>query len=120
MITALYVSFPVHIPQTTSATLGVKVTDVTSSAIRCYEADDTSAGLAEVATVTAGSTVGFKADNTMGHPGVSALFWRCCRPLSILVFFCLHDPRKPIREFHQRWSWKDLVQDLGVVTVVVR
>ncbi|KAG6844377.1 hypothetical protein H0H87_007369 [Tephrocybe sp. NHM501043] len=46
------------------------VTDVTSSAIRCYELDSTSATNAGIATVTAGSTVGFKADNTMGHPGV--------------------------------------------------
>ncbi|KAG6840374.1 hypothetical protein C0991_007111, partial [Blastosporella zonata] len=45
------------------------VTDVTSSAIRCYENDSTSAASAGIATVVAGSTVGFKADNTMGHPG---------------------------------------------------
>jgi hypothetical protein len=49
-----------------------KVTDVTSQAIRCYELDSTSATQAGIATVTAGSTVGFKADNTMGHPGVRA------------------------------------------------
>ncbi|KAG6872830.1 hypothetical protein C0995_006130 [Termitomyces sp. Mi166 len=46
-----------------------KVTDVTSSAIRCYELDSTSATSAGIATVVAGSTVGFKADNVMGHPG---------------------------------------------------
>ncbi|PPQ84280.1 hypothetical protein CVT25_013218 [Psilocybe cyanescens] len=45
------------------------VTDVTSQAIRCYELDSTSATQAGIATVKAGSTVGFKADNTMGHPG---------------------------------------------------
>jgi len=45
------------------------VTDVTSSAIRCYELDSTAATSAGIATVAAGSTVGFKADNTMGHPG---------------------------------------------------
>ncbi|KAF9453132.1 lytic polysaccharide monooxygenase [Macrolepiota fuliginosa MF-IS2] len=45
------------------------VTDVTSQAVRCYELDSTSATQAGIATVAAGSTVGFKADNTMGHPG---------------------------------------------------
>lgn len=50
-----------------------QVTDVTSSAIRCYELDSTSATNAGIATVTAGSTVGFVADNTMGHPGVRVL-----------------------------------------------
>ncbi|KAG5649621.1 hypothetical protein H0H81_002800 [Sphagnurus paluster] len=45
------------------------VTDVKSSAIRCYELDSTSATSAGIATVVAGSTVGFKVDNTMGHPG---------------------------------------------------
>ncbi|KAL1733491.1 glycoside hydrolase [Schizophyllum commune] len=44
-------------------------TDVTADAIRCYELDDTIAGQTGIATVSAGSTVGFHADNTMGHPG---------------------------------------------------
>ncbi|KAL1677204.1 glycoside hydrolase family 61 protein [Schizophyllum commune] len=43
-------------------------TDVTAGAIRCYELDDTIAGQTGIATVSAGSTVGFHADNTMGHP----------------------------------------------------
>ncbi|KIY74315.1 lytic polysaccharide monooxygenase [Cylindrobasidium torrendii FP15055 ss-10] len=43
--------------------------DVTSDSIRCYELDDTSAASAGIATVSAGSNVGFKASNTMGHPG---------------------------------------------------
>ncbi|EEB89925.1 hypothetical protein MPER_11929, partial [Moniliophthora perniciosa FA553] len=45
------------------------VTDLNSQAIRCYEDSTASAGNAKIATVTAGSTVGFKASNTMGHPG---------------------------------------------------
>ncbi|KAF5382696.1 hypothetical protein D9615_003075 [Tricholomella constricta] len=45
------------------------VTDVNSNAIRCYELDSTSATSAGIASVTAGSTVGFKASNIMGHPG---------------------------------------------------
>ncbi|KAI5896241.1 uncharacterized protein SCHCODRAFT_01290255 [Schizophyllum commune H4-8] len=44
-------------------------TDVTADAIRCYELDDTIAGQTGIATVSAGSIVGFHADNTMGHPG---------------------------------------------------
>ncbi|KAF9025224.1 hypothetical protein BDZ89DRAFT_1092641 [Hymenopellis radicata] len=44
------------------------VTDVTSSAIRCYELDTTSAGAAGIATVSAGSTVGFKANQAIYHP----------------------------------------------------
>ncbi|KAL0960587.1 hypothetical protein HGRIS_005621 [Hohenbuehelia grisea] len=45
------------------------VTDVKSQAIRCYELDSSSASQTQTATVVAGSTIGFKADNTMGHPG---------------------------------------------------
>lgn len=47
-----------------------KVTDVTSSEMKCYE--NSTAAQTAIATVVAGSTVGFKADNTMGHPGVRA------------------------------------------------
>ncbi|KAG8830206.1 hypothetical protein FRC17_005233 [Serendipita sp. 399] len=46
------------------------VTDVTNQAIRCYEESYTaSAPATSIATVKAGSTVGFKANNAMGHPG---------------------------------------------------
>ncbi|KAK7054394.1 hypothetical protein VNI00_003588 [Paramarasmius palmivorus] len=45
------------------------VTDLNSQAVRCYEDSSASAGSAQIATVQAGSTVGFKASNTMGHPG---------------------------------------------------
>ncbi|KIJ56178.1 lytic polysaccharide monooxygenase [Sphaerobolus stellatus SS14] len=46
------------------------VTDVTSSEFRCYELDlVNTANQTGTATVTAGSTIGFKADNVMGHPG---------------------------------------------------
>ena len=48
-----------------------QVTDVTSDAIRCYELDSTSAGAAGIATVAAGSTVGFQSNIAMYHPGVS-------------------------------------------------
>ncbi|KAF2396036.1 fungal cellulose binding domain-containing protein [Trichodelitschia bisporula] len=43
------------------------IDDPTSPAIRCYE--DSSHQRAAVASVTAGQTLGFKASNTMGHPG---------------------------------------------------
>ncbi|TFK39096.1 glycoside hydrolase [Crucibulum laeve] len=56
------------------------VTDVTSSAIRCYELDSTSATQAGIATVAAGSTVGFKADNTMGHPGYFSAYMSPASP----------------------------------------
>jgi hypothetical protein len=43
-----------------------QVTDVTSSAFRCYELDPVNTpGQTGTATVSAGSTVGFKADNSM-------------------------------------------------------
>ncbi|KAJ3732320.1 glycoside hydrolase [Lentinula guzmanii] len=45
------------------------VTDVTSDAIRCYELDSTSAGAAGIATVVAGSTVGFQPNIDLYHPG---------------------------------------------------
>ncbi|KAG6812109.1 hypothetical protein H0H92_004338 [Tricholoma furcatifolium] len=56
------------------------VTDVTSSAIRCYELDDNSATNAGIATVVAGSTVGFHADNTMGHPGYFSAYMTPASP----------------------------------------
>ncbi|KAH7093817.1 glycoside hydrolase [Auriculariales sp. MPI-PUGE-AT-0066] len=44
-------------------------TDVTASAIRCFEDSDSVAANTSTYSVAAGATVGFKADNTMGHPG---------------------------------------------------
>ena len=42
---------------------------------RCYELDlVNTASETSTATVVAGSTVGFMADNTMGHPGVRLPF----------------------------------------------
>jgi hypothetical protein len=49
----------------------MKVTDVTSQPLRCYELDTTVAGNTQTATVSAGSTVGFQADQAIYHPGVS-------------------------------------------------
>lgn len=99
------------------------MTDVTSSAIRCYELDSTSATNAGIATVAAGSTVGFKADNTMGHPGVrivdfTMLSYKLTRKL--VVFLRLYDGSKPSRQLQQCWAWQDLVQDLGMGTDVFR
>ncbi|EEB93545.1 hypothetical protein MPER_07780 [Moniliophthora perniciosa FA553] len=45
------------------------LTDVTSDGVRCFEDPSDVPGDAGIATVTAGSEVGFKASNTMGHPG---------------------------------------------------
>jgi len=47
------------------------VTNVTDEAIRCYELDyTTTAPATSIATVAAGSTVGFKANDDFYHPGV--------------------------------------------------
>ena len=65
--------FPSRILQPTEKV--TQVTDVTDQAIRCYELDyNATPGETGTATVSAGSVVGFKADNTMGHPGVCPLF----------------------------------------------
>ena len=47
------------------------MTNVADPEFRCYELDlVNTASETSTATVVAGSTVGFMADNTMGHPGV--------------------------------------------------
>ncbi|OCH86815.1 hypothetical protein OBBRIDRAFT_796835 [Obba rivulosa] len=57
------------------------VTDVTSQEIRCYELSLTdSAGQTSIATVEAGSTVGFKADNTFYHPGYFSAYMSAAQP----------------------------------------
>ncbi|KIJ36281.1 lytic polysaccharide monooxygenase [Sphaerobolus stellatus SS14] len=50
------------------------VTDVTSSALRCYELDSTSASQTQVASVAVGSTVGFKANSAVYHPGYLSVY----------------------------------------------
>ncbi|CCA76671.1 related to cellulose binding protein CEL1 [Serendipita indica DSM 11827] len=57
------------------------VTDVTSQAIRCYEDNySTTPGATFTATVAAGSTVGFKANNVMGHPGYFSAYMSKASP----------------------------------------
>ncbi|PVF96895.1 hypothetical protein CPB86DRAFT_775560 [Serendipita vermifera] len=57
------------------------VTDVTDKAIRCYEYDyNATPGSTSTATVAAGSTVGFKASNTMGHPGYFSAYMTKASP----------------------------------------
>ncbi|KAF4618927.1 hypothetical protein D9613_009922 [Agrocybe pediades] len=51
-----------HVP------LALKVTDVTSQDFRCYTSQTNAK--ASTATVTAGSTIGFQADQAIYHPGV--------------------------------------------------
>ena len=53
----------------------LKVTDVTSDLIRCYETDTASS--TGTATVSAGATVGFQADSDFYHPGVSTVMTMC-------------------------------------------
>ncbi|KAK2793086.1 hypothetical protein FQN52_002234 [Onygenales sp. PD_12] len=50
------------------------VTDVMSNDIRCNTGGLESGADTEVATVQAGSTVGFKVDSTLGHPGPVAVY----------------------------------------------
>ncbi|KAF8646025.1 hypothetical protein AX16_007450 [Volvariella volvacea WC 439] len=56
------------------------VTDVNSQAVRCYERDTQAAANAKIATVTAGSTVGFKGSNTLGHPGYWSAYMSTASP----------------------------------------
>lgn len=56
------------------------MTDMSSTAFRCNELDITVAANTSVATVAAGSTVGFKADNTMGHPGYFSAYMSKASP----------------------------------------
>lgn len=57
------------------------VTDVTNQAIRCFEDNYTTIPPAtSIATVAAGSTVGFKASNTMGHPGYFSAYMSKASP----------------------------------------
>lgn len=48
--------------------------------MRCYELDSTVAGTTSTATVNAGSNVGFKASNTMGHPGYFSAYLSVASP----------------------------------------
>ncbi|KZV99482.1 hypothetical protein EXIGLDRAFT_605716 [Exidia glandulosa HHB12029] len=56
------------------------VVDMSSTAFRCNELDSTVAANTSIATVAAGSTVGFKADNTMGHPGYFSAYMSKASP----------------------------------------
>ncbi|KAF8897885.1 glycoside hydrolase [Infundibulicybe gibba] len=80
------------------------VTDVTSSAIRCYELDSNSASQSGVATVTAGSTVGFKADNIMGHPGYFSAYMTTASPAANSMSAGLGKTWFKIWEWAPTWS----------------
>ncbi|KAG9048614.1 hypothetical protein FS837_012389 [Tulasnella sp. UAMH 9824] len=54
------------------------VTNVNSPLMKCYET--TTAAQTSTATVVAGSTVGFKASNTMGHPGYFDVYMSAASP----------------------------------------
>ena len=59
-----------HTPPRHRCSRSLQVTDVTSDLIRCYETD--TASQTSIATVSAGDTVGFKANGDFYHPGVRA------------------------------------------------
>ncbi|KIJ36537.1 lytic polysaccharide monooxygenase [Sphaerobolus stellatus SS14] len=57
------------------------VTDVTDEALRCYELDySATAPATSVATVQAGSTVGFQANGPIYHPGYLAVYMSPATP----------------------------------------
>ncbi|TFK73196.1 hypothetical protein BDN72DRAFT_791443 [Pluteus cervinus] len=80
------------------------VTDVKSQAVRCYELDSTTAGQAGVATVTAGSTVGFKASNTLGHPGYYSAYLTPASPAANSMSAGLGKTWFKIWEWAPTWS----------------
>jgi len=55
------------------------VTDVTSQAIRCYETTNQAAATSTQA-VTAGSSISFRANNNMGHPGYFSAYMTAASP----------------------------------------
>ncbi|KAI0631024.1 glycoside hydrolase [Trametes polyzona] len=57
------------------------ITDVNSTEFRCYELDmNTTPGQTSIATVEAGSTIGFKADNSFYHPGYFSAYMSPASP----------------------------------------
>ncbi|KAH8822571.1 glycosyl hydrolase family 61-domain-containing protein [Flagelloscypha sp. PMI_526] len=56
------------------------VTDPTQDAIRCYEDSTVVDANVGVVTVAAGSTLGFKANNNMGHPGYFSAYMTKASP----------------------------------------
>ncbi|KAF8158417.1 glycoside hydrolase [Crassisporium funariophilum] len=80
------------------------VTDVTSQPIRCYELDSTAAGQSGIATVAAGSTVGFKASNTMGHPGYFSAYMTPASPAANSNSAGLGKTWFKIWEWAPRWT----------------
>ncbi|KAI0656931.1 glycoside hydrolase [Cubamyces menziesii] len=57
------------------------ITDVNSTEFRCYELDmNATPGETQIATVEAGSTIGFKADNTFYHPGYFSAYMSPASP----------------------------------------
>jgi hypothetical protein len=72
-----------YVRMTTNHYNSAPVDDPMSPAIRCYE--DASHQKSAVATVAAGSTLGFKSSNTMGHPGPQ-LWYMAKAPGSVSEF----------------------------------
>ncbi|EIW55288.1 uncharacterized protein TRAVEDRAFT_39560 [Trametes versicolor FP-101664 SS1] len=57
------------------------ITDVNSTEFRCYELDmNATPGQTSIATVEAGSTIGFKADNDFYHPGYFSAYMSRASP----------------------------------------
>ncbi|KAF9029499.1 hypothetical protein BDZ89DRAFT_1112551 [Hymenopellis radicata] len=80
------------------------VTDVTSSAIRCYELDATSAGLAGIATISAGSTVGFTASPPIFHPGYASAYMSAASPSANSTSAGLGSTWFKVWEWAPEWS----------------
>jgi hypothetical protein len=82
-------------------------------------------GQTGIATVAAGSTVGFKADNTMGELIDKIATYEAtgvhrddCPQRPSRIFLGLHDQGQPSGQLSLGRHWQDLVQDLGMGTDV--
>ncbi|KZT67235.1 lytic polysaccharide monooxygenase [Daedalea quercina L-15889] len=67
-----------YVRQTQNYETNDPVTDVTSQLIRCYE--NNTASSTSTATVSAGATVGFKANNDFYHPGYFSAYMSSASP----------------------------------------
>ncbi|GKT64346.1 glycoside hydrolase family 61 protein [Colletotrichum tofieldiae] len=85
---------------------------VSSTQIRCYEADAKDRGTVKTLPVTAGSTIGFAANSIVGHPG-PASFWMAKVPAgqtaatwdgSGAVWFKIYHERPTITSSGLEWA----------------
>ncbi|TQN64860.1 putative endo-beta-1,4-glucanase D [Colletotrichum shisoi] len=85
---------------------------VSSTQIRCYEADAKDRGAVATVAVTAGSTIGFAANGVVGHPGPASL-WMAKVPAGKTaatwdgggaVWFKIHHERPTVTSSGLEWA----------------